>query len=115
MIARSWRGKATPDKAADYQHHFLTNVVPHIAAIPGHRAPELLRREVTGQVEFTAVTFWKSIDSSRPSAGADQTVSVIEPEGGRPCRRLTTMLLTTRWCSCNTNWTQRLVSFNLAM
>jgi heme-degrading monooxygenase HmoA len=81
MIARTWRGKATPDKAADYQHHFLTNVAPHIAAIPGHRGAQLLRHEVTGQVKFAAVTFWESMDSIKAFAGADPTVSVIEPEG----------------------------------
>lgn len=81
MIARTWRGKATAEKAGDYQRHFTTQVAPHLKELAGHRGAFLLRREDNGEVEFIAVTLWDSIESVRAFAGQAPDVAIVEPEG----------------------------------
>ncbi len=80
MIARIWRGQATPDKAAAYQEHFNQQVLPALGALAGHRGAWLLRRDVEGRVEFLAVTMWDSIGSIRAFTGEDVQSAVVEPE-----------------------------------
>ncbi len=81
MIARIWRGEATPAKAADYQRHFTDHVAPHLKALDGQRGAYLLRREHTGKVEFLALTLWDSIENVRAFTGPDPDVAIVEPEG----------------------------------
>lgn len=81
MIARIWRGKATTEKARDYQNYFIMHVAPHLRELAGHRGAYLLRREGDGEVEFLAVTLWDSIDSVRAFSGQNPDVAIVEPEG----------------------------------
>jgi heme-degrading monooxygenase HmoA len=81
MIARTWRGKATAEKADDYQRHFATRVAPQLKELVGHRGAYLLRRENEGEIEFLAMTLWDSIESVRAFAGQNPDVAIIEPEG----------------------------------
>ena len=81
MIARLWRGQATPEKAPHYQRHFTEHVVPHLKELDGHRGAYLLRHAGDGNVEFLAVTLWESIDSVRAFSGQDPNVAIVEPEG----------------------------------
>jgi len=81
MIARTWSAQATPEKAGDYARHFATHVAPHLHTIAGHRGAYLLRREVDGRIEFTALTLWDSIDTIKRFSGDDPTVAIVEPEG----------------------------------
>ena len=81
MIARTWHGRATLEKAGDYERHFATDVVPNLKGIAGHLGAYLLRREVDGEVEFMAVTLWDSIGTIKAFAGADTSVAHVEPEG----------------------------------
>jgi len=81
MIARTWRGSATPAKADDYSRHFTTEVVPNLKRIAGHKGAYLLRRETGGKVEFLAVTLWDSLGTIRKFSGPDPEVAHIEPEG----------------------------------
>jgi heme-degrading monooxygenase HmoA len=80
MIARTWRGTATPEKADAYHRHFTNNVAPHLTDIAGHQGAYLLKREISGQVEFLAVTLWDSMEAIRNFAGADPDRAVVEPE-----------------------------------
>ena len=80
VIARTWRGTATSEKADGYCRHFMTNVVPHLKEIAGHEGASLLRRQVGGEVEFLAVTLWDSMESIRAFAGRNPDVAVVEPE-----------------------------------
>jgi heme-degrading monooxygenase HmoA len=80
MIARTWHGKASLARAADYQRHFTTNVAPHLKEIPGHRGAYLLRREDGAQVEFVAITLWDSMETIKAFAGDDPSRAVVEPE-----------------------------------
>lgn len=81
MIARTWRGTATIEKADAYSQHFTTKVVPHLEDIAGHRGAYLLRREADGQVEFLAVTLWDSIETVKGFAGPNPEAAIVEPEG----------------------------------
>ena len=80
MIARIWRGRADPAKAADYQRHFNSAVAPYLRGIPGHVGSYLLRRDVDGEVEFQAVTLWTSMEAVRQFAGDRPDRAVVEPE-----------------------------------
>lgn len=81
MIARTWRGTAHLAKADDYYRHFTTKVAPHLKDIEGYRGAFLLRRELEGQTEFLAVTFWDSIETVKEFAGPNPEVANVEPEG----------------------------------
>lgn len=81
MIARTWRGRATAEKANDYFRHFSTEVVQNLRSIPGNKGAYLLRRAVDGDVEFLAVTLWDSIDTIKRFSGDDPEAAHVEPEG----------------------------------
>jgi heme-degrading monooxygenase HmoA len=81
VIARLWRGRATPAKADDYLDHFTSEVVPNLSGIAGHKGAYLLRRETDGQVEFVAVTLWDSLETIKKFSGDDPEVAHIEPRG----------------------------------
>ncbi len=81
MIFRTWRGRATNEKADDYQEHFTTDVIQNLARTPGSKGAYLLRRAVDGETEFLAVTLWDSIDAIKTFAGADVETAHVEPKG----------------------------------
>ncbi len=83
MIARTWRGTAPANGAADYHRHFVGQVLPQLQDIPGFRGAYLLRREIADEVEFTTITFWDSKEAIKAFAGADPNVAVVEPEARR--------------------------------
>jgi hypothetical protein len=80
MIVRIWRGQATADKADAYFKHVTGTVFPELKTLAGHQGAWLLRREVDGQTEFLAVTFWESLDSIRSFAGDEIGTAIVEPE-----------------------------------
>lgn len=80
MIARLWRGWATSRNAPLYRRHFHDTVRPHVEALPGFRASFLLERNENGEVEFLAVTHWRSLESIKAFAGEDISVAKIEPQ-----------------------------------
>src|SRR5215469_9172428 len=81
MIARIWRGEATPAKAGDYQNHFTKHVAPQLKALDGHKGAYLLRRESEGRIEFLALTLWASLESVKAFTGPNPEVAIVEPEG----------------------------------
>jgi heme-degrading monooxygenase HmoA len=80
MIARIWRGRATPQNAPAYVKHFTETVVPALKALPGHRGASLMQREVDGQVELVALTLWDSRASIEAFAGDDISRAHVEPQ-----------------------------------
>ena len=78
MIARIWRGWAPLATADDYQRHYETEVGGHLRAIGGFRGARLLRQEVDGEVMFTSITFFSSLDAVRGFAGDDCEQAVVE-------------------------------------
>jgi len=79
MIARTWRGRATAANAPAYVAHFSETVVPQLKALPGHRGAWLMRRELAGEVELIALTFWESRSAIEAFAGADIGRAHVEP------------------------------------
>jgi heme-degrading monooxygenase HmoA len=87
MIARIWRGWAPLATADAYQRHYETEVTEHLQAISGFRGARLLRREERGEVMFTSVTFFASLDAIRGFAGDDYDVAVVEEAARRVLSR----------------------------
>ena len=71
MIARMWRGWASAAVADDYQHHYETDVAEHLRQISGFCGARLLRHETGGEVLFTSITYFASMDDIRAFAGED--------------------------------------------
>jgi len=79
MIARIWRGQATPGNADAYHRHVTETVFAALTSMDGHRGAYLLRRQMPEGVEFLAVTLWDSIEAVKQFAGDNPDVAVVEP------------------------------------
>ena len=80
MIARTWRGRATPQNAPAYVKHFTETVVPQLKSLPGHRGAWLMQRAAGGEVELVALTLWDSRASIEAFAGCDISRAHVEPQ-----------------------------------
>jgi hypothetical protein len=82
MIARVWRGWTTPEEADAYHQIVTTQVLPEIASrdLVGYHGAYLLRRELEGEVEFSTIMFFDSIDSIRAFTGEDYAVAHVPAE-----------------------------------
>ncbi len=80
MILRMWRANTTPEKADKYVQHAINKVFPALNSIEGHRGAYLLRRTVSGAIDFVVLTLWESMDSVRKFAGLKTDEAVVEPE-----------------------------------
>lgn len=90
MIARTWRGWATRSTADAYQRHYETEVTGHLRQIPGFRGARLLRRDTGGpggEVEFTSVTCFDTMDAVRAFAGDTPDRAVVEDAARRALTR----------------------------
>jgi heme-degrading monooxygenase HmoA len=79
MIVRFWSARASPAGGRAYVDHFRRRVLPALRRTPGHRGALLLRRRRGGEVEFTALTLWRSLAAVRAFAGRDVGRAVVEP------------------------------------
>jgi hypothetical protein len=83
MIARIWRGWTTPEKADAYQRIVSTEVLPEIAArnLDGYHGAYLLRRTLEhGEVEFSTIMLFDSIDDVRGFVGEDYEIAHVPPQ-----------------------------------
>jgi heme-degrading monooxygenase HmoA len=87
MIARIWRGWAPLATADDYQRHYETEVSEHLQTVSGFRGARLLRREEGGEVMFTSITLFASLDAIRGFAGDDYEAAVVEEAARRALSR----------------------------
>jgi heme-degrading monooxygenase HmoA len=87
MIARTWRGWASPATADDYQHHYASVVAPHLREIPGFRGARLLRRPDGDEVMFTSIAYFAGMDDVRGFAGENPDEAVIEEAARRVLSR----------------------------
>lgn len=78
MIARIWRGWAPQATADEYQQHYESEVGQHLRAVDGFRGARLLRRDEEGEVKFTSITWFTSLDAVRGFAGDDYEKAVVE-------------------------------------
>ena len=77
MIARHWRGLAKADRADAYVEHLRDETFPAIRKLRGFNSASILKRDVTGGVEFLIVTTWDSLDAIRAFAGANIDTAVV--------------------------------------
>jgi heme-degrading monooxygenase HmoA len=82
MIARIWRGWTAPDAAEAYQDIVSTQVLPEIAGrnLDGYHGAYLLRRENKGEVEFSTIMLFDSVDNIRAFTGDDYAVAHVPAE-----------------------------------
>ena len=83
MICRHWRGLVRPDCPDAYIEHLRSQTFPHLADIPGFRGVSLMKRKVSGGVEFVVQTRWDSLDAIVAFAGQDAEVAVVPEEARR--------------------------------
>jgi antibiotic biosynthesis monooxygenase (ABM) superfamily enzyme len=81
MIARVWRGWATPDNAPAYERLVSSEVLPGIARreIQGYRGAYLLRRELGDEVEFSTILLFDSMEALREFGGDDYEKAYVPP------------------------------------
>ena len=81
MICRVWHGWTNHMNADAYEHLLREEVFQGIAGrkIPGYRGIELLRREAGGEVEFSTVMWFESLDAVRTFAGPTYEQAVVPP------------------------------------
>lgn len=79
MICRLWRGWTTADNAAAYERIVRAEVIPGIEArrIPGFRHIDLMRRDVSGEVEFQTLMWFDDLASIQAFVGEDYAVSHV--------------------------------------
>ena len=84
MIARIWRGWASPPNADAYERIVRGDVIPAIEArrIPGLRHIDLMRRELAEEVEFATIMWFDGLDAVRAFVGDDYERSHV-PEAAR--------------------------------
>ncbi|GAA4464089.1 antibiotic biosynthesis monooxygenase family protein [Phytohabitans houttuyneae] len=87
MIARVWRGWAVAGRDEEYQRHYETDVAEHLRQVPGFRGARLLRRDDGGEVLFTSITYFASMDDLRAFAGDDPELAVVEEAARRALTR----------------------------
>lgn len=77
MISRQWRGLARSEMAAAYQEHLQLETFPAIRKIDGFVDASILKRPVTGGIEFLIATRWKSMAAIQRFAGEDAEAAVV--------------------------------------
>jgi hypothetical protein len=82
MIARLWRGYATPEHADAYEAMLKPEPLPGLGKARGYRGSYVLKRAVGGEIEFVTILLWDSIDAIRAIAGPDFETAVV-PEARR--------------------------------
>lgn len=71
MIARTWHGVTSREKADEYLQLMLTVAVPDYRAVPGNLGVYVLRRLEGDQAHFLLLTLWPSEGAIRAFAGAE--------------------------------------------
>jgi heme-degrading monooxygenase HmoA len=79
MIARIWHGWTTPANADIYESLLKEEIFVGIQNrhIPGFKSIQLLRREISHEVEFVTIMFFESLDAVQAFAGEDYEASVV--------------------------------------
>jgi heme-degrading monooxygenase HmoA len=82
MICRIWHGWTTPANADRYEQLLHSEIFTGIVdrKIAGFHGIDLLRRAVAGEVEFTTIMWFDSLEAVQAFAGADYEVAVVPPK-----------------------------------
>ncbi len=79
MIARVWRGVASPEDATYYIAHFNRNVLPELKCLSGFETAYIFQHPMNDGIELTVMTLWQSLDAIRSFAGEDYETAVVAP------------------------------------
>ena len=84
MIIRIWHGWTTPENADIYENLLKDEIFPAIASknVAGYRGIQLLRRELSNEVEFITIMHFDTLEAVKKFAGEDYEKSVV-PEKAR--------------------------------
>ncbi|MEQ9098555.1 MAG: hypothetical protein RIF36_15890 [Imperialibacter sp.] len=79
MIARIWHGWTTLENEMAYQTILLNEVIPGIKAkkIPGFRKMEVMKRLVDGEIEFTTVMYFESLENIKSFTGDNYETAYV--------------------------------------
>ena len=89
MISRIWHGWATLENAAVYENLLKTDIFPAIAAknVSGYRGIQLLRRQLSNEVEFITIMQFDSLEAVKRFAGEDYEKSYVPDKARRVLAR----------------------------
>jgi len=81
MIGRIWHGYTTTANADIYENLLKEEIFTGIRqrSIPGFQEIQLLRRELTNEVEFVTIMWFDDLKAVRAFAGEDYEVAVVPP------------------------------------
>jgi antibiotic biosynthesis monooxygenase (ABM) superfamily enzyme len=79
MIFRIWHGWTAPENADVYENLLKKEIFPAIAAknVSGYRGIQLLRRQLSNEVEFITIMQFDSLESVKQFAGEDYEKSYV--------------------------------------
>ena len=79
MIFRIWHGWTTLENADVYENLLKEEIFPGIAAknVSGYRGIQLLRRQLSNEVEFITIMQFASLDSVKQFVGEDYEKSYV--------------------------------------
>ena len=79
MISHIWHGWTTPQNADKYEALLKEEIFVgiHDRHIRGFKSIQLLRREMSHEVEFITIMAFESLDAVREFAGEDYEVAVV--------------------------------------
>jgi len=79
MIFRIWHGWTTPENADIYENLLKKEIFPTIASknISGYRGIQLLRRQLSSEVEFITIMQFDSLAAVKQFAGKDYEESYV--------------------------------------
>ncbi len=80
MMARIWSGRTHESKAESYLSYLKKTGVKEYRSTKGNRGVYVLRRTIDGNVEFTLISLWDSMEAIRRFAGPDVERAVYYPE-----------------------------------
>ena len=79
MISRIWHGWTTIENANVYENLLKTEIFPTIASkkASGYRGIQLLRRQLSNEVEFITIMQFDSLEAVKRFAGKDYEKSYV--------------------------------------
>jgi len=80
MIARLWHGYSTPEKANGYRVILLREILPDLNKSLGYDGSFVLKRQISGEIEFLIITLWESMETVRQFAGPKYERAIIHEE-----------------------------------
>ena len=89
MISRIWHGWTTLENADIYENLLKTEIFTSIAAknISGYRGIQLLRRQLSNEVEFITIMQFDSLEAVKRFAGEDYEKSYVPDKARRVLAR----------------------------